>query len=78
MLAKNGAVKYNCLMKQKERNDWIKIIEKYDEEFKMCDYTPDELYELINQFKNSNEKFKDKYFAFYDDVKSPSRKKQDW
>ena len=65
-------------MKKKGHKDWIKIIEEYDEDFKFSDYSPQELEELIDNLKNSNEKFKDKYFEFYDDVKSPSRKKQDW
>ena len=65
-------------MKKKGHKDWIKIIEEYDEDFKFSDYSPQELEELIDNLKNSNEKFKDKYFEFYDDVKSPSLKKQDW
>lgn len=77
-LAKFVKVIYTELVDKYGREDWLKIIERYDEDFKMCDYTPDELEELINAFKNSNEKFKDEYFAFYDDVKSSSRKKQDW
>ena len=65
-------------MENRERENWIKIIQMYDEDFKFSDYTPEELEELVDSFKNSNEKFKDEYFSFYDDVKSPSRKKQDW
>lgn len=65
-------------MNKKETENWIRIIEQYDEDFKMSDYTPEELEELINIFKNTNQKFKDDYFAFYDDVKSHTLKKQDW
>ena len=65
-------------MDKKERTNWIRIIEEYDEDFKISDYSPEELDELIDRFKSSNEKFKDKYFAFYDDIKSHTLKKQDW
>lgn len=65
-------------MQNIENQKWLKIIQEYDEDFKLCDYTPDELEELINTYKNSNEKFKDKYFSFYNDIKSSSLKKQDW
>lgn len=57
---------------------WIKIIQSYDEDFKISDYTPDELEELINAYKSADQKFKDNYFSFYNDVKSSSLKKQDW
>ena len=50
----------------------------FDEDFKMSDYTPSELEELIAAYENSNQSFKEKYFAFYNDVKSSSLKKQDW
>lgn len=65
-------------MKKSERESWIKIIEQYDEDFKLSDYTLEELDELINCFKTSKQQFKDNYFAFYDDVKSHTLKKQDW
>ena len=65
-------------MKKPENESWIRIIEQYDEDFKLSDYTPEELEEIINSLKNSNQKFKDGYFAFYDDVKSHTLKKQDW
>ena len=59
-------------------NKWIKIIQEYDEDFKISDYTPEELEELINAYKSASQNFKDKYFSFYNDVKSSSLKKQDW
>ena len=61
-----------------ENNKWLKIIQEYDEDFKMSDYTPEELEQIINAYKSSNQKFKDQYFSFYNDVKSSSLKKQDW
>lgn len=65
-------------MEKLSAQKWIKIIQSYDEDFKMSDYTPDELEELIHAYESSNEQFKNKYFAFYNDVKSSSLKKQDW
>lgn len=65
-------------MKKNNIQEWIKIIQSYDEDFKFSDYTPGELEELINGYKSSNQQFKDKYFSFYNDVKSSSLKKQDW
>ena len=65
-------------MEKKERVNWIKLIQEYDEDFKISDYTPDELDDIIQRFKTNNENFKDKYFSFYDDIKTHTRKKQDW
>lgn len=59
-------------------NKLITLIHEFDEEFKFSDYTPEELEEYLNTLKTTNQKFKDKYFEFYDDIKSSSRKKQDW
>ena len=78
MLEKCLYLEYTFRMENKKNQNWIKIIEKYDEDFKFSDYTPQELEELIDCFKNANEQFKEKYFAFYDDIKSHTRKKQDW
>ena len=65
-------------MNKKETQKWIKIIQSYDEDFKLSDYTPAELEELILTYQNPNQAFKDKYFSYYNDVKSSSLKKQDW
>ena len=59
-------------------NQWLKIIQSYDEDFKISDYTPEEIEEIIQEYENQDQNFKDKYFAFYNDVKSSSLKKQDW
>ena len=59
-----------------ESFDILKYMQNFDEDFKMSDYTPEEIYEMIH--KNETEKFKDNYFSKYDDVKSSSLKKQDW
>ena len=65
-------------MEKKETQKWIKLIQSYDEDFKLSDYTPQELEELISAYQNPNQKFKDNYFSYYNDVKSSSLKKQDW
>lgn len=65
-------------MKNNTTQEWIKIIQTYDEDFKFSDYTLEELEEMVNAYKSSNQQFKDKYFSFYNDVKSSSLKKQDW
>ena len=46
------------------------------EEFSMSDYTVEEL-ERIRGVKGYD-KYKEKYFEYYDDVKDRSLKKQDW
>jgi hypothetical protein len=65
--------------------DILKLLQTYGEETDISDFTPDELQELLERMENggeslplSKEAFKEKYFAFYDDVKDKSLKKQDW
>lgn len=55
----------------------LNLSQEYDEDFKLCDLPNTNLKKYTT--KNSkNTKFKEDYFAFYDDIKSPSLKKQDW
>lgn len=61
-----------------DKNSIYKKINNLDEEFKLNEYTVQELEEMFNVKKNSKKSFKEKYFEFYDDVKSSSLKKQDW
>ena len=65
--------------------DLLKILQTYGDETELADFTPQELSELLEQMKNSDEplpltpeEFKKRYFEFYDDVKDPTLKKQDW
>ena len=55
----------------------------------IADFTPQELEDLLARVNDvdlsssdgkplTKEEFKKKYFDFYDDVKDPSLKKQDW
>lgn len=62
----------------------LKFLQTYGEEVALADFTPEQLQEYIDELANQGElpmtpeAFKEKYFAFYDDVKDPTLKKQDW
>ena len=65
--------------------DLLKLLQTYGEETELGDFTPEELQALLDEMYAdgapmplSKEAFKEKYFAFYDDVKDKSLKKQDW
>ena len=65
--------------------DILKLLQAYGEETDLGDFTPEELQELLERMENegeplplTKEAFKEKYFAYYDDVKDKSLKKQDW
>ncbi len=65
--------------------DILKLMQAYGEETDLGDFTPDELQELLERMQADGEElpltpagFKEKYFAYYDDVKDKSLKKQDW
>ncbi len=65
--------------------DILKLLQLYGEETEIGDFTPDELQELLDKMEANGEElpltpagFKEKYFAYYDDVKDKSLKKQDW
>ena len=55
----------------------LRYLQNYDEDIKLYDFTVDELNSLGGEVENY-EKYKEKYFEFYDDIKSSSLKKQDW
>lgn len=62
----------------------LKLLQLYGEETELADFTPDELRELLERMQADGElprtpaDFKERYFAYYDDVKDKSLKKQDW
>lgn len=56
--------------------DLYKFFSSYDGEADFSDFSPEELSELLGRKKE--EGYKEKYFSYYDDVKSKSLKKQDW
>ena len=65
--------------------DILKLLQKYGDETNIADFTPEELQELLDRMEAdgaelplTKEAFKEKYFAYYDDVKDKSLKKQDW
>ena len=64
--------------------DLLKLLQSYGEETDLADFTPDELQELLERMQSDGTQpltpaaFKEKYFAYYDDVKDKSLKKQDW
>ena len=61
----------------------MKLFAQYDGEISEGDFTPEELAEYLH-YAESEEKplspadWKAQYFAYYDDVKDKSLKKQDW
>ncbi len=65
--------------------DLLKLLQTYGEETEIADFSPEELMDLLQRMQNDGEElpttaaaFKEKYFAYYDDVKDKSLKKQDW
>ena len=67
--------------------DLLKLLQQYGEETDLADFTPDELQELLERMQADDKDgvlpltpaaFKERYFAYYDDVKDKSLKKQDW
>ena len=65
--------------------DLLKLLQTLGDETDFADFTPDELQDLLERMQNGGESlpltkeaFKERYFAFYDDVKDKSLKKQDW
>ena len=63
----------------------LKLLQAYGEETELADFTPEELAELLEKLQSGDEprpltveEFKERYFAYYDDVKDKTRKKQDW
>ena len=67
--------------------DLLKLLQTYGEETELGDFTPEELQELLDRMQADDpsaprpmtpQAFKERYFAYYDDVKDKSLKKQDW
>lgn len=56
--------------------EMMKLAETLDE-FSMSDYTVQDL-ENMKKSSVGYDKYKENYFAYYDDVKDRSLKKQDW
>ena len=65
--------------------DLLKLLQTYGEETDLGDFTPEELQDLLDRMRADGSEmpltpaaFKERYFAYYDDVKDKSLKKQDW
>ena len=56
----------------------MKLSELLDEAVNLYDFTPEEIQQLIKSKQLDAKTFKEKYFEFYDDVKSESKKREDW
>lgn len=64
-------------VRMKSQLELMKLFSAYDGEVSMSDFTPAELEAALN-VEQDKDAAKRKYFDFYNDVKSPSLKKQDW
>ena len=65
--------------------DLLKLFQSLGEETELADFSPEELLEMLDRMAAGGEElpmtkeaFKERYFAYYDDVKDKSLKKQDW
>ncbi|MBQ8291110.1 MAG: hypothetical protein IJX88_01185 [Clostridia bacterium] len=68
--------------------DILRLLQRYGDETDIADFSPEELKELLDRMEAdladgedlplSKTAFKEKYFAYYDDVKDKSLDKQDW
>lgn len=65
--------------------DILKLLQAFGEETELGDFTPEELKDMLDRMLAEGEEvpltpadFKERYFAYYDDVKDKSLKKQDW
>lgn len=65
--------------------DLLKLLQACGEETQLGDFTPEELQDMLERMSSDGEplpltpeQFKERYFAYYDDVKDKSLKKQDW
>ena len=58
--------------------EMMKLSEKYDEDIKPYDFTVEELKDMLDSKLSDNDKKKQKYYEYYDDVKDKTLKKQDW
>ncbi len=58
--------------------DLMRFFEEFDGEVSMSDFTPDELEEMLGFELSDKDEIKRKYFSYYNDVKNPTLRKQDW
>ena len=65
--------------------DILNLLQVYGEDIELADFSPEDLQEALERMQNdgsplptSAAAFKERYFAYYDDVKDKSLQKQDW
>lgn len=58
--------------------DLMRLFEEYDGEVSMSDFTTEELQDMLGYETDDLDELKRRYFDFYDDIKSPALRKQDW
>ena len=60
--------------------DLMKLAQAFDGEFCLSDFSPDELDELLGLLDGemTAEEVRQKYFAFYDDVKDRTQDRHKW
>ena len=65
--------------------DLLKILQNHGEETDLADFSLDELEDLLEELRGADdskpltvEELRKRYFEYYDDVKDPTLKKQDW
>lgn len=58
--------------------DLMRLFEEFDGEVSMSDFTVSELEDMLGYEPEDKDEIKRKYFAYYNDVKNPTLKKQDW
>ena len=65
--------------------DILRLLQQLGEETDLADFSPEEIQDMLERMENdgeplplTKEAFKERYFAYYDDVKDKSLKKQDW
>lgn len=63
--------------KYMNEREMMKLAESL-EEFSMSDFTVEELEKMKENSSGGYNKYKEKYFEYYDDVKDKTLKKQDW
>ena len=58
--------------------DLMRLFEEFDGEVSMSDFTIAEIEDMLGYESDDADEIKRKYFSYYNDVKNPTLKKQDW
>lgn len=60
--------------------DLMKLAQTFDSEFDIADFSNDELKDLLNIAQESQtiDQLKERYFAYYDDIKDHTQNKHKW